>query len=285
MSGSGLRLREAIRGIVDYSLGNIQRHIAAKTASAGLASTVPSSTPVQQPEPQPQHQQQAVAGANGYYHAANGDVTSIAAHTYPINNQPMQPQDQTYQSEQSFYPDPQTTSMPPYASASLQAYNNGHAYTPDAGDLKPNIEAQLNAELQYSNAQHAQQQQPPQQPTPPSFPPHQQQQQQPPPHPFTPRAPPQAGPTAWRNFTEGVMTNMPSHGSDYAQTLMALQNPGSQAAKDGSAGNNGEMHSASQLTMAALGGLQIPVQGGLGGAGAEGQQAWPLIHYGGPNGT
>ena len=198
----------------------------------------------------------------------------------------MQPQDQAYQSEQSFYPDPQTTSMPPYASASLQAYNNANAYTPDAGDLKPNIEAQLNAELQYSNAQHAQQQapqQPQHQPTPPSFP----TQQPPPPHSFTPQPPPQAGPTAWRNFTEGVMTNMPSHGSDYAQTLMALQNPG---AKEGAAGGGGgsgagDMHSASQLTMAALGGLQMPVQGGLGGAGAEGQQAWPLIHYGGSSGA
>ena len=245
---------------MDFSLGNIQRHIAAKTASAGLASTAASSTPVEQA--QPQHQQQVMPGANGYYSAANGDVANGSAHAYSANNPSMQHQDQPqFQSEQPFYPDPQNTSMPPYASASLQAYNNS---TYSDADMKPNIEAQLNAGLQYANAHP--------QPTPPTFNAH-----VPPPQNQNgfqgATAPPQAGPTAWRNFTEGMMTNMPS-GSDYAQTLMALQNP-SQQGKDGTP----EMHSATNLTMAALGGLQAPPQTHDGG------QMWPLIHYGGPSGN
>lgn len=247
--GSGLRLREAIRGIMDYALGNIQRHIAAKTASAGLASTTPSSAAVE--HAQPPHQQQVIAGANGYYNAANGDMANGASPAYPMNNPGIQhPEQNHYQSDQTFYPDPQATSMPPYASASLQAYNNGTYSEPD---MKPNIEAQLNAGLQYANPQA--------QPTPP-FNGHPAQ------NGFQ-NTPPQAGPTAWRSFTEGVLTNMPS-GSDYAQTLMALQNPASHAAKEGTP----DIHNSSTMTMAALGGLQHMTA-------PDGGQPWPLIHYGG----
>lgn len=236
---------------MDYSLGNIQRHIAAKTASAGLASTVASSTPVEQPRHQ--HHSQAIAGANGYYNAANGDVSNGAAQTYSVPGQEMQQHDQnTYQTSQAYYAEPQATTMPPYASASLQAYNNG-AY--GEADMKPNIEAQLTASMQYTN--------PAQQTTPTGFAGH----PHPSPHPSFQATPPQAGPSAWRNFTEGVMTNMPS-GSDYAQTLMALQNPAHAAANDGG------LYSAGNMNIPALGGLQLPAQMG-------GGQPWPLIHYGG----
>lgn len=253
-----MRLREAIRGIVDHSLGAIQRHIATKTASAGLASTAASSTPVEQAQPQQQpqqqQQQQAIAGANGYYHATNGDMTNGAAQTYTMASQNLQhPDHGHYQSEQPFYPDPQSTTMPSYASASLQAYTNA-SYTAD--DMKPNIEAQLNAGLQQYATQQPQ-------PTPPTFNSH----THPPPQDSYHNTTPQAGPTAWRDFTQGVMTNMPS-GSDYAATLMALQNP-AHAAKDGTA----DMHPHSNMTMAALGGMQIPPQ-------VNGGQPWPLIHYG-----
>lgn len=198
-----------------------------------------------------------MAGANGYYHPANGDVPNGAGQTYPMAGQELQPQPQdqgSYRSDQPFYPDPQTTSMPPYASASLQAYNNG---TYSDADMKPNIEAQLNASMQYAN--------PPPQTTPTAFSGHAHAA----PHNGYQTTPPHAGPTAWRNFTEGVMTNMPS-GADYAQTLMALQNPAHTPTNDGTAG----MHSAGNMTIPALGGLQLPAQMG-------GGQPWPLIHYGG----
>ena len=196
-------------------------------------------------------------GANGYYNAANGDMANGASQTYPIANQGMPHQDQgQYQSEQPFYPDPQTTTMPPYASASLQAYNN--APYSDA-DMKPNIEAQLNAGLTYANPQT--------QATSSTFNAHGQPAQN-----GYRSTQPQGGPTDWRDFTQVVMHNMPS-GANYAQTLMALQNPSSHVAKDSAP----DVHPTANLPMAALGGLQqLPPQ-------HDGGQPWPLIHYGNPN--
>lgn len=181
-------------------------------------------------------------------------MTNGAGQAFPMTGQELPHQDQgNYQPDQPYYPDPQASSMPSYASASLQAYNNG-AYS--EADMKPNIEAQLNG-IQYANPQA--------QTTPVGY---NSSHGHPTPQSTYPNTP-QVVQTTWRNFTEGVMTNMPS-GSDYAQTLMALQNPSHAAAKDATGG----IHSTGNMTIAPMAGMQIPTH-------IDSGQPWPLIHYGG----
>lgn len=200
-----------------------------------------------------------LASANGYYApAAAAEMPHAATHTYPAASQPVQePAPAQFQAAGHYYPEPQSTTMPPYASAAMQPYD---AQVYSGADMKPTIETQLSAELQHPAPPPQPQSQPqPPQPTYTAFPVQNGYQ----------AVAPQAGPAAWRDFTEGVMGNLPS-GSEYAHTLMALQNH-AHTNKDGTP----DLQTATTMNMAALGGMQMPAQeaGHL-------QQAWPFIHFG-----
>lgn len=196
---------------------------------------------------------------NGYYAPADpGNIANSAPSMHPVTNQVGQDHSPAqYQSANHFYPDPQSTNLPQHTPAGMPQYDNT-VYN-NGADMKPNVEAQLQAELQQHNAPQGQ-------PAPPAF------SAFPTQNGYQVTAP-QAGPAAWRDFTQGVMTNLPS-GSEYAQTLMALQNH-AHASKDGTP----DMQTTTTMNMAALGGMQMsPQDGGH-------MQTWPLIHFGPSGGS
>lgn len=127
ITGATPQLQAAVRQIIDFSLGNITRHLAAKTASAAVHAA--SASPVEQ-------QQQQTYG-NGYNQAYTSGRISEGHEQQNYTQQP-----------NSF---PNTTSY-----AYTDSHNSGMAYPggnhfdtasygSDHGDTKPNIEAQLTA--------------------------------------------------------------------------------------------------------------------------------------------
>ena len=267
MLGSGPRLREAIRGIIDTSLVSISRHLAAKTASAGLAS---SGSPT---GPADQQQQQVFPDANGYANAyanntTSADISNGSQPAYAIGHRGSDPtqQQNPYPQGGHFYPEPQSGSMPPYAPATIVQFDTS-AYSTE--DIKPNLDAQLNAHNAMTQPQVSHQQ-----PThaTPQLTPHQPSanfmaafQSQPASqngfHTTTQAvAMPHSGPAAWRDFTNNM--GMAMGGQDYmnsaSNALIALASDKPHGL-DMSAANG-----------ASMGGMHIP---------PDGQQPWPLIQF------
>nr|POE62990.1 transcriptional activator protein acu-15 [Quercus suber] len=243
--GTGPRLQEAIRNIIDHSIDSISRHVAAKTASAVVASTL---LPDEVQESKQQQPQSAYGNAQ-----------------YPQSNHQLQYSPPQYSvKEQTVV---LSYSAPPvtFDSASYSTNNStSHA----------NIETQLQA-LQHHHQQQ-QQEVVVQQPTAymasyqspsqaqtdfiPSAAVHQQQYQ-----------PPLADvPAAWRHFTHNMTINMngvpDGVASDmhYANTFMTLK-PNDSAGGDEStpAANTYDLGTGAPLSM------QVPL----------GQQTWPLLPY------
>lgn len=203
--GTGPRLQDAIRNIIDHSLDNITRHLAAKTASAVVASTSsPGGTQGQST------QQTQVMYESGEY--------------YNPNPQPQYPQaGYTYASNQSG-----TASYP----APPGAFDNT-TYHPNSSTPHANLEAQLHTlqetpdlTPQRASSFLAAFQSPPH--PQPGFSHH-------PPPQFQPQS--AGGPAAWRNFTDAMMTSMGDLGStahDYAPppSLMSLKSGDAPVALD-----------------------------------------------------
>jgi hypothetical protein len=177
--GTGVRLHDALCGIVEWSLTKITRHLAQKAASAAVASTAtPPATDGSQQQSQQHSQKQTPVYENVHDYPQtypNGVSHEIAARSsHPIQPQqsshqtphhtphqttqssqqlPQQPLLQTqpqpqpqasgigYPNGQAYsYADTQSGSVAPYNPAVAQAYNpQGYA----GEDVKPNIEAQL----------------------------------------------------------------------------------------------------------------------------------------------
>ena len=265
-AGTGTRLQEAIRNVIDSSLANISRHLAAKTASAGLASAGSPTSPTGHAQPQ---QQQIFPAANGYAHAysnggTTGDMSNGSSQTYSMSAQGSGPPQNAYPSNTHLYPEHQSGSMPPYTSATAQAFDPAKYI---AQDMKPAIEVQLNAhrsalpqqQVPQSQAahlaQHVPQLTPHAAPTPflAAFQSPVQDQAS-----FNPPATSLAatGPAAWRNFTE-MIPNI--SGQDYMASTNGLMSLGQkQDGVDMSAAN-----------VASMGGLQM----------AASNQPWPLVSY------
>jgi len=153
--GSGDRLHGALCNIVEWSIGNISRHVAQKTATAAVASTAtppatdssqqPSQPPSQPPSQQPsqQHsQKQTPVYENGHDYPqpySNGVPHEIVARSsHQVQSQPA-PQQATHQAphhapHQPTQPSQQLPQQPPtqpqpQPQASGIAYPNGQAYS------------------------------------------------------------------------------------------------------------------------------------------------------------
>lgn len=149
--GTGDRLQIALRNIVEWSIGNVNRHLVAKTASAAVSgSSSGQETPTHQLPERP-----AV-----YNQATPVDYTQQAPH-YPTNTDPIQQQQQAYAMQPP--PPPMHTADSGYSTASTYtytdaqqplaaAYNTNGYYDQQQEDMKPNIEAQLVA-MQPATAQ------------------------------------------------------------------------------------------------------------------------------------
>ncbi|KAK5122958.1 hypothetical protein LTR85_003523 [Meristemomyces frigidus] len=249
--GTGPKLQEATRNIVEYSLSHINRHLTEKTASAAMA-TVPSG-------PEQSQQQQTYAGQDYYAPTTNG--TNHFA-----------------------YPEPQ--SMPQY---NATAYDTS-AYNAEGmrSNIEAQLNAELGPQaVQHQTPQpHSHQQMTPQ---PHQITPQPQQapsnfmtafQQTPTGTPqtangFPPaQAPmqaafPHSGPAAWRHFADNMMTNLVvgGHDPDQQQHLHHALPTHTVNGSLATAGGGGPMAAA-----ATFGGMQMP---------ADGTQSWPHIQYGG----
>lgn len=254
-AGTGPALQNAIRSVVDFSLNHISGHIAAKTASAAVASTA---SPVSDHNQQ-QQMYDGTNGTNGYY--ANSSATQ------DLNGAHGQAYSEAQQGQQGHYPAPAQYTYPTtqangisYTAANTAGFDAA-AY---AGDQKPNMDAELAAHT-ASLAAH--------QPAATTF----LQAFQSPPQvsngfPQTPHAAvmngqpvyPQAGPAAWRNFADNMMSNVSGH--DYVNSAGGLMG----------LGNGKTDGSLSEMAVATMGNLQVPA--------GDPNQPWPLIHYNGGGG-
>lgn len=290
-AGTGTRLQDAVRNIIDSILGTINRHLNAKTASAAIASADDSSTsPAGQEQPPPQH----LYGQSDDFYSANnsasdGDMSRNQPRQYSVEGktgQATQTAQQYAPRNQYTYPEPRIAFM---ANQSTYPTVPGYdASTYGAEAMKNNIEAQLNAGLSQPAAR---------QPTP-------QNQQQTTPHQHQTAhfmaalrspvhqngfQPPAAatgmqqglqshGPAAWRQFADNMMMDMNVQpdisGQPYA---MSPVNPllGLQSNADKPEGTmTAAIANGSGAPSTNFAGMQMP---------ADTTQMWPLIQYqGGP---
>jgi hypothetical protein len=275
--GTGPRLRDAVRSIVDNSLAHINRHLTAKTASAAIAS---SSSPVG-PTAQEQQSQPAYEQNNDYYSgnhaAANGDMSANQQRHYSVDGQATHSeQPQQYQTSGHYgYADAPNTNAAQYQPSTMPAYDaSGY----NAEDMKNNIEAQLNAELGHATSH----QQTPRAAQSANYmgafqsPVQQNGFQQAAAPAGMPQAHPNAGPAAWRHFADNMISvngQADMNGQQYsmgpAHSLMALQNTVSKT--DTSMAAPAAVPTAMNTGAAgSFGGMQMPV---------DGAQAWPMISY------
>nr|POE68841.1 transcriptional activator protein acu-15 [Quercus suber] len=245
--GTGPRLQEAIRNIVDHSIDNISRQVAARTASAVVASTL-SPDEVQDAK----QQQPPSAFGNVRYSNSGQQQLHYSQPEYNIKGQ----------SVGLSYTSPPVT-------------YDSNSYVTNGSTSHPNIEAQIQA-LQHH--QHQQQQevaapqntsylpsyQSPSQAQNGFLPPVTTHSQQYPP-------PSNDGPAAWRHFTHNMTVNMNgiqhsvADDPHYANTFMAFKPNGSTGADETTsvAANAYDLGTGAPLSM------QIPI----------GQQTWPLLPY------
>lgn len=253
MTGTLPQLQVAVRQIMDLSLGNIARHLAAKTASAAVNAS--SSSPVDQ-----HPQQQSYGNSYSTSYTNGGAATQETGYAQQSNN---------YATSASFaYAEPQNSGM---------SYSSGNHFDTAAyasGDHKPNMEAQLTAHNAQANhmgqsdfmASFAQ------------------------PHTHTQvgnafSSPPaaaamngsaggvfqNAGPAAWRSFADNMMMNMhhEQQPHDYTASLMAL----------GGTSRGDQMSNTGMENIAATMGSMLHVP--MGREYEHHAQIWPLIQFSG----
>lgn len=210
--GIGLRLQNTIRGVVDYSVENINRAVAARTASEAVESTATENK-------EPQVKQESYPSTNGYQQAFSQpeQLPSSAQHTqqahYAVQPaQSQQAQQAPYPSGNSFnYPDPTVNDLPNYSGLTYR----DAAELNEAAGIKPTLSNQLaghNPPVSHVSVSphphmHQQQQQthnflsafqsPPPQQSPAGY-------HVPPAHGYYTMQP---GPAAWRDFADSMMTN------------------------------------------------------------------------------
>lgn len=267
--GAGYKVRDAVKGIIDYLLGNIGRHIATKTASAatGLTASIgdvdsADSSNNQSEEPPNDELHTANKHFTGQYlnGQPNGAVQDERQDSISTGQQKGEHQ-LSYDSQTQVYGDSADQTMPHYASDGLQMFQNADY---SEVDVKPAVHGQPNGATppigpatahQHFHASQMQQHQVPgafQMFAPP----------QPNGYPFaTPHMglPNSGGPAAWRNFTDSMLTNMGGHDFMHsASALMALGN------------NSNQDLSIPGGAVGTMGTLQLP---------HDAHQNWPLVHY------
>ena len=290
--GSGDRLRDSLVNIVEWSIGNISRHLAQKTATAAVASTAtPPVTDSSQQQSQQHSQKQTPAYENGHDHPqtySNGVPHEIAARSsHPIQpqqashhtphhtphqptqpsqlpQQPLsQPQPQAsgigYPNGQAYsYADSQGSSVAPFNPAVAQPYNS-QAYAGE--DVKPTLDAQLAAHAALTHQSH-----PVSQPTASNY--------------MSVYQTPTAGYSnmdtvgslAWRNFTNSMVSEMhtsaPGLGDAGLTSYVGMVTD--------PMGNAASKHPAYMYTNgASFGQMQMPPQQD----GNNNVADWPLIQY------
>lgn len=244
--GATSQLVASIRAIIEFSLGNIQRHLAAKTASAAITST-------SSPEQPTQQLYNATNGySNDYSAQTNGDMNQSQAYAQDQTHNNYPPQNFAY--AHAHPPAPTSNGM--YNTQANIAFDSS-AYTTE--ESKPNIEAELVASMAQQQAQ---------QPAPTNFmaafqSPNPQVtngfQHSPQTATLNGPAYPQAGPAAWRHFTDSMMTTV--NGPDYNLPAGALISLNGKSA-DGS----------TDMAAMSMGNMPLPTGDASG-------QPWPLIHY------
>ncbi|KAF2138262.1 uncharacterized protein K452DRAFT_91007 [Aplosporella prunicola CBS 121167] len=230
--GSGKRLEEATRVIIDKAIGNISRHLAKKTASAAAAvanaalKQSPSTSPRQDAAPAPP----PYPPANGYGNQYSGAISNNAPVTDPSKPSYMPPDDPSM--TQSSHPYPAVAGAPqysPYANGphSMSTYQNGDAQysqspygVPGSDMTAAHAAAAVSAGTTQDNGMAFAYPQPPH-----SAPPHQ-------------NANPQNQSDAWRQW---MMTNLGSQEYHPASALMALGHTGPHSGRDGSVSGVGGM--------------------------------------------
>ncbi|EME46852.1 hypothetical protein DOTSEDRAFT_70721 [Dothistroma septosporum NZE10] len=249
--GTGSALRQAIKALVDSSLGNISRHISAKTAAAAVASAV-SQSPTTQDSAQPQNQAgyDNSNGAGGYYaNGANGDPTATQHQGYTETPQPHQEQTQSaYPSGNQFatYPHAQPNGISGFTAYDTAAY---------AGEeSKPVVDAQFAAQQtpQPTNFMAAFQPQVTNgyQPNPLAGA-------------LNGQVYPHEGPAAWRHFATSMMTSVSAPDDMHSAGLRAS-----------SSSHGSSAEPPIDLTAAAtMGNLQMSTE--------QMGHAWPFVQYGG----
>jgi hypothetical protein len=291
--GSGDRLHVALVRIVEWSINNIGRHLAEKTATAAVASTAtPPATDSSQQQSQQHSQKQIPVYENGHDQSqpySNGVPHEIAArsshpiqpqqashHTphrstqasqqlpqQPLTQPQSQPQPQasgiSYPNGQAYsYADTQGSSAAPFNPAVAQAYNS-QAYAGE--DVKPTLDAQLAAHAALTHQSH-----PVSQPTASNYMPVYQ----------TPTAGysnmDTVGSLAWRNFTNSMVEEMhttaPGMGDAGLTSYVGMVTD--------PMGNAASKHPAYMYTNgASFGQMQMPPQQD----GNNNVADWPLIQY------
>jgi hypothetical protein len=290
--GSGDRLRDSLVNIVEWSIGNISRHLAQKTATAAVASTAtPPATDSSQQQSQQHSQKQTPAYENSHDHPqtySNGVPHEIAARSsHPIQpqqashhtphhtphqptqpsqlpQQPLsQPQPQAsgigYPNGQAYsYAESQGSSVAPFNPAVAQPYNS-QAYAGE--DVKPTLDAQLAAHAALTHQSH-----PVSQPTASNY--------------MSVYQTPTAGYSnmdtvgslAWRNFTNSMVSEMhtsaPGLGDAGLTSYVGMVTD--------PMGNAASKHPAYMYTNgASFGQMQMPPQQD----GNNNVADWPLIQY------
>jgi hypothetical protein len=293
--GTGDRLHAALCNLVEWSIGNISRHLAQKTATAAVASTAtPPAPDHSQQHSQPQSQKQTPGYENGhdYNHgysngtpqdqsaASSSHQAQVRPHQPPQKATPQPSQQQAHQpaQQQPHQPQSQPQALPRAVDNSYQN-RQGYSYADPQGsnvpsfapttvqgynpqgytgeDVKPNMDTQL--------ATHAAMTQQVTQPAASNYMPIYQ----------TPTAGyplvDTVGPLAWRNFTEnmvsGMHTSAPGMGDGglAAYTGMMSEPLGNTTPKNGAF-----MYSNG----ASFGQMQMPPQDG-----SSNVADWPLIQY------
>lgn len=210
VQGTGPRLPEAIRNIINHSLNNINRHLAAKTASAVVASTSSPTEPTN-------HEHGQLYENVQYYQSANQRPYTIVEERGQASFSD-QPQTSHKQGNDHFgYQDPSNgpasySAVPTFSSAS---YSSGPASQAtmesfDAFTSQPTSQQTSNFIAAFrSPPRHQNGFLPPGPPTSISDAEYQ--------------AHAAGGPAAWRHFTNNIMANSPSfmHTTD---AIIALQN-------------------------------------------------------------
>ncbi|KAM0720364.1 hypothetical protein Q7P37_004500 [Cladosporium fusiforme] len=274
--GTGDRLHTALRNLVEWSLSHISQHLAKKTATAAVASS--SATPPLIDKPQQQAlKSNAYEATNEYSQeyakSSTHEMSTIRTSQQiqaqaPPQSQPqsqpppsqMQPMPQAHVHENGYsnsqtysYADPQSSTVTTFASAPVQSFA-AQSYAGE--DMKPNIEAQLAAHAALAQ----QQPHPASQPASSGY----MNVYQTPTGAYAAVDP--AGPLAWRNFAENIVTGLHTSApgmSDAGLTSYAnmMIDPLGNTAKTGA-----YMYPNS----ASFGSMQLPAQDGA---------DWPLIQY------
>ncbi|KAG8627098.1 hypothetical protein KVT40_004581 [Elsinoe batatas] len=201
--GSGQRLPNALRQISSAVISDINRHIAAKTASAAYATANSNGTEAR--DTTIQHMKVEPTATHRLAETHHPHVTfnmPFAAETSNASQQYLQSPADAYQAQQSFYPDPSSSSVPPYTN-SMYPDSYEQELKPDISTLAQNAAlAAQSAQSAHTNHGAANQ----------SF------------YGYPNGAAMNTGTVAWRNFTDNMMSSTSTPSPRWsANALMSLQ--------------------------------------------------------------